>query len=87
MYSDELSSKRIINVRVTRSGLQTFHRDLRVQKSLMERRVYFRSLEFQRTNTILFASMERNTYEITKRQLRNERVNVQSTRFLQREWY
>ena len=87
MYSDELSSKRIINVRVTRSGLQTFHRDLRVQKSLMERRVYFRSLAFQRTNTILFVSMERNTYEITKRQLRNERVNVQSTRFLQREWY
>lgn len=87
MYSDELSSKRIINVRVTRSGLETFHRDLRVQKSLMERRVYFRSLAFQRTNTILFVSMERNTYEITKRQLRNERVNVQSTRFLQREWY
>lgn len=60
---------RIINVRVTRSGLltlQTFHRDLRVQKSLMERRLYFRPLAFQRTNTILFVSMERNTYEITK---------------------
>lgn len=41
---------RIINVRVTRSGLltlQTFHRDLRVQKSLMERRLYFRPLAFQ----------------------------------------